>query len=147
MTCPSPPVILKNKDLINKYCTLLSNPRCRIYVGGLGTGWEANKLNVQEAFSRFGTVRDVWTAREGGFAFVEMEDPEVVEYAIRSLDGSIIAGGQVSVRLGQRRQYRNKERSRSSSRDRSARRMEKSPNKLNLFPTRSRSNGKGSISR
>merc|ERR1719402_448983 len=119
MTCPSPPVILKNKDLINKYCTLLSNPRCRIYVGGLGTGWEANKLNVQEAFSRFGTVRDVWTARQGGFAFVEMEDPEVVEYAIRSLDGSIIAGDRVSVRRGQRRQsssYRNKERYTSSSR-------------------------------
>ena len=71
------------------------DPGCKIYIGGLRE--EDNKFDLEDAFGRYGSVRNVWVARKPpGFAFVEMDDPRDAEDAVRKLDGSRIAGDRVS---------------------------------------------------
>ncbi|KAF4520658.1 hypothetical protein B566_EDAN007524 [Ephemera danica] len=60
---------------------------CKLYVGDLGSN--ASKQELEEAFSYYGPLRNVWVARNPpGFAFVEFEEPRDAEDAIRGLDGS-----------------------------------------------------------
>lgn len=62
------------------------DPRCKVYVGNLGSN--AARGEIEEAFSKYGTLRNVWVARNPpGFAFVEFEDPRDAEDAVRALDG------------------------------------------------------------
>ena len=50
---------------------------------------------LQDAFSKYGPVRNVWVARRPpGFAFVEMEDPRDADDAVRGLDGTRICGSR-----------------------------------------------------
>lgn len=59
---------------------------CKVYVGDLGSG--ASKQELEEAFSYYGPLRNVWVARNPpGFAFVEFEDMRDAEDAVRGLDG------------------------------------------------------------
>ena len=52
----------------------------------------------QDAFSKYGRVKNVWVARKPpGFAFVEMEDPRDADDAVRGLDGTRISGSRVKV--------------------------------------------------
>ena len=54
------------------------DPACKVYIGGLRD--DANKYDIEDAFSRYGTVRNVWVARKPpGFAFVEMDDSRDAE--------------------------------------------------------------------
>ena len=47
---------------------------CKVYIGGRGE--DANRYDLEDAFKKFGPVKNVWVARRPpGFAFVEMEDP------------------------------------------------------------------------
>ncbi|GLH00514.1 Uncharacterized protein GBIM_06872 [Gryllus bimaculatus] len=58
----------------------------KVYVGDLGPS--ASKLELEDAFSYYGTLRSVWVARNPpGFAFVEFEDPRDARRAVRCLDG------------------------------------------------------------
>merc|ERR1712241_711189 len=51
---------------------------CKIYIGGLRD--DANRYDLEDAFTKYGPVRNVWVARRPpGFAFVEMEDPRDAE--------------------------------------------------------------------
>ena len=60
---------------------------CKVYVGELGYG--AAKQELEDIFSRYGPLRNVWVARNPpGFAFVEFEDPRDAEDSIRGLDGT-----------------------------------------------------------
>lgn len=59
---------------------------CKVYVGDLGSG--ASKQELEESFSYYGPLRNVWVARNPpGFAFVEFEDERDAEDAVRGLDG------------------------------------------------------------
>jgi len=70
----------------------------KVYIGSLSEG--ASKVDVEDAFSRYGRLRNVWVARNPpGFAFVEYEDPRDAEDAVRGLDGCKIAGSRVKVEM------------------------------------------------
>lgn len=60
---------------------------CKVYVGNLGSS--ASKYEIENAFSKYGPLRNVWVARNPpGFAFVEFEDRRDAEDATRGLDGT-----------------------------------------------------------
>jgi len=66
---------------------------CKIYIGGLRD--DANRYDLEDAFAKYGPVRDVWVARRPpGFAFVEMEDARDAEDAARGLDGTRVCGSR-----------------------------------------------------
>lgn len=51
-------------------------------------GSSASKQDLEDAFSYYGPIRNVWVARNPpGFAFVEFEDARDAEDAVRGLDG------------------------------------------------------------
>jgi len=71
---------------------------CKVYIGGLRD--DANRYDLEDAFSKYGPVRNVWVARRPpGFAFVEMEDNRDAEDACKSLDGTRICGSRSSTHL------------------------------------------------
>ena len=48
---------------------------CKVYIGNLGNN--ASKYEIEDAFGKYGPLRNVWVARNPpGFAFVEFEDPK-----------------------------------------------------------------------
>lgn len=64
---------------------------CKIYVGNLGNN--ASKYELEDAFSKYGPLKNVWVARNPpGFGFVEFEDSRDAEDAVRGLDGARICG-------------------------------------------------------
>jgi len=70
----------------------------KVYVGDLGSS--ASKLDLEEAFSPYGRLTNVWVARNPpGFAFVEFEDNRDAEDAVRALDGRTICGRRVRVEM------------------------------------------------
>jgi len=74
------------------------NPECKVFIGGLRD--DANKYDLEDAFNRYGTVKNIWVARRPpGFAFVEMEDSRDAEDAVRGLDGTRICGARVKVEM------------------------------------------------
>ena len=63
------------------------NLDCKVYIGELGYG--AAKQELEDAFNRYGPLKNVWIARNPpGFAFVEFEDPRDAQDATDALDGS-----------------------------------------------------------
>ena len=101
------------------------NWEVKVYIGGLRD--DANKYDLEDAFQKYGPVKNVWVARKPpGFAFVEMEDTRDAEDAIRGLDGTRICGSRVKVEMsnggkgsgGGGRGGGGRDRSRSRSRDR-----------------------------
>ncbi|XP_059469952.1 serine/arginine-rich splicing factor 7-like isoform X2 [Neocloeon triangulifer] len=71
---------------------------CKVYVGDLGSN--ASKQELEEAFSYYGPLRNVWVARNPpGFAFVEFEECRDAEDSVRGLDGRTICGRRVRVEM------------------------------------------------
>lgn len=70
----------------------------KVYVGELGNN--ASKQEIEDAFSYYGPLRNVWVARnQPGFAFVEFEDARDAEDSVRGLDGRTICGRRARVEL------------------------------------------------
>jgi len=68
----------------------------KIYIGDLGS--DATRYELEDAFSPFGSVKNVWIAkRPPGFAFILMEDSRDAEDAVKELDGTRICGRRVKV--------------------------------------------------
>merc|ERR1719397_1103055 len=102
----------------------------KIYIGDLGN--DATRYELEDAFTPFGSVKNVWIAkRPPGFAFILMDDPRDAEDAVKELDGTRMCGRRVKVELskpkrdgGDRRDRRrdrsgDRERRRDKSRDKS----------------------------
>ncbi|XP_011423091.1 RNA-binding protein 1-like [Crassostrea angulata] len=71
---------------------------CKVYIGDLGYG--AAKQELEDVFSRYGPIRNVWVARNPpGFAFVEFQDPRDAEDATKALDGTRVNGRRVRVEM------------------------------------------------
>ena len=88
---------------------------CTIYIGGLRD--DASRYDLEEAFAKYGPVRDVWVARRPpGFAFAEMEDARDAEDAARGLDGTRVCGSRVKVEMSNGGRKRDRSRSRDSGR-------------------------------
>ena len=52
--------------------------KCKVYVGNLDQ--RATKHQIEDIFSKYGPLRNVWVARNPpGFAFVEYEDSRDAE--------------------------------------------------------------------
>ncbi|XP_051162306.1 RNA-binding protein 1-like isoform X2 [Leptopilina boulardi] len=78
---------------------------CKVYVGNLGSN--ANKHEIECAFGKFGSLRNVWVARNPpGFAFVEFDDPRDAEDAVKGLDGIRCCGSRVRVEMSSGRSRR-----------------------------------------
>ena len=77
----------------------------KIYVGNLP--FSSTEADLKEAFGRHGGVESVNiitdrdTGRPRGFAFVEMEDANAAEDAIRALDGTDFGGRNIRVNEAQ----------------------------------------------
>ncbi|XP_014485089.1 PREDICTED: serine/arginine-rich splicing factor 7 isoform X2 [Dinoponera quadriceps] len=77
----------------------------KVYVGDLGSN--ASKQELEDAFSYYGSLRNVWVARHPpGFAFVEFEDPRDAEDAVRGMDGRTICGRRARVELSNGKRLR-----------------------------------------
>ncbi|XP_075226930.1 RNA-binding protein 1-like [Lycorma delicatula] len=88
------------------------DPSCKVYVGNLGNN--ASKNELEDVFTKYGPLRNVWVARNPpGFAFVEFEDPRDAEDAVRGLDGTRCCGTRIVVEMstGRRRSGRGVRRS------------------------------------
>lgn len=71
---------------------------CKVYVGGLTQ--YASRDDLEIAFERYGRLRNVFVARNPpGFAFIEYEDPQDAEDAVRALDGRLVCGVRVRVEI------------------------------------------------
>eukprot|EP00094_Tigriopus_californicus_P008602 TCALIF_08291-PA protein Name:"Similar to Rbp1 RNA-binding protein 1 (Drosophila melanogaster)" AED:0.10 eAED:0.58 QI:0/0/0/1/1/1/2/0/161 len=72
---------------------------CKVYIGNLGNN--ASKYELEDAFSKYGPLRNVWVARNPpGFAFVEFEDPRDAEDSVRGTDGTRLCGVMVKAEVG-----------------------------------------------
>ena len=64
---------------------------CKVYIGNLGNN--ASKYEIEDAFGKYGPLKNVWVARNPpGFAFVEFEDARDAEDSVRGLDGTRVCG-------------------------------------------------------
>jgi RNA recognition motif-containing protein len=72
-----------------------------IYVGNLD--FKVNEQDLEKLFSEYGVVRsakiitDKYNGRSKGFGFVEMEEKDEAEKAIKALDGSSYGNRKVVV--------------------------------------------------
>ncbi len=65
------------------------DPACKVYIGNLHGN--ASKNELEDTFSKYGPLRNVWVARNPpGFAFIEFDDPRDAEDAVRGLDGTYV---------------------------------------------------------
>lgn len=77
----------------------------KLYVGNLP--FSSTEADLKDAFGRHGGVQSVnvitdrETGRARGFAFVEMEDAEAAQNAIRALDGTDFGGRNIKVNEAQ----------------------------------------------
>jgi len=79
----------------------------KIYVGNLP--FSSTEADLKDVFGRHGGVESVSiitdreTGRPRGFAFVEMEDANAAQDAIRALDGTDLGGRNIKVNEAQDR--------------------------------------------
>eukprot|EP00640_Fibrocapsa_japonica_P009987 CAMPEP_0113938808 /NCGR_PEP_ID=MMETSP1339-20121228/5234_1 /TAXON_ID=94617 /ORGANISM="Fibrocapsa japonica" /LENGTH=83 /DNA_ID=CAMNT_0000942095 /DNA_START=120 /DNA_END=367 /DNA_ORIENTATION=- /assembly_acc=CAM_ASM_000762 len=68
----------------------------KLYVGNLDP--RATEHDLQDLFSKYGNIRDIWIARRPpGFAFVTYDDERDAEDAIRDAHGREILGQRIRV--------------------------------------------------
>ena len=102
------------KSIESNGCNSLMDIFSQIYIGDLGN--DATRYELEDAFSPFGSVKNVWIAKRPpggqrfllsqlhalfqylpGFAFILMDDPRDAEDAVKELDGTRMCGRRVKV--------------------------------------------------
>lgn len=79
----------------------MSKP-ARVYVGGLLDS--VKKEDLEREFSKYGKLSNVWVAwNPPGFAFVEFDDTEDAEEAVRRLNGQDVCGSRIRVEMSRGR--------------------------------------------
>lgn len=74
------------------------NPDCRLYIGGLAA--DTDKEELTDAFSKFGSVSDLWISRDRpGYGFVTFESPDCADEAVKNLNGATVAGCTLRVEV------------------------------------------------
>ncbi len=74
------------------------NLACKVYIGNLGN--HGTRSELEEIFSRYGKIKNVFVARNPpGFAFIEFDNERNAEEAARALDGSTMCGSRVTVSI------------------------------------------------
>lgn len=69
-----------------------------VFVGGLGD--DIQREDLEREFNKFGTMNKIWVARNPpGFAFIEFEDDQDANDAIKEMNGAMINGSQIRVDL------------------------------------------------
>ena len=82
----------------------------KMFVGGLPFAMTDDQLN--QLFASFGTVvsasvvMDKFTGRSRGFGFVEMDNDDEAQNAIKELDGSDVDGRKINVSVARPREDR-----------------------------------------
>jgi len=82
----------------------------RLFVGGLP--YSIDNTQLEEMFKKFGKVSsatvitDKFTGRSKGFGFVEMDDDNEAEQAIKSLDQTELDGRKIAVNVARPREER-----------------------------------------
>lgn len=73
-----------------------------VYVGGLSD--DIQKEDLEREFGKFGNLRKVWVARNPpGFAFIEFEDDQDANEAIKEMNGATINGSEIKVDISRGR--------------------------------------------
>lgn len=73
-----------------------------VYVGGLSE--DIQKEDLEREFGKFGTLTKVWVARNPpGFAFIEFEDDQDANEAIKEMNGAMINGAEIKCDLSRGR--------------------------------------------
>lgn len=73
----------------------------RVYVGNLNV--TAKEHDLDDAFSKYGRLRDVWVARKPpGFAFLEFEDERDARDAVDEMNGKKLLGQYLRVEISAR---------------------------------------------
>ncbi|XP_054714381.1 RNA-binding protein Rsf1-like [Uloborus diversus] len=76
-----------------------------VYVGGLSE--DVQKEDLEREFGKYGTLTKVWVARNPpGFAFIEFEDDQDANEAIKELNGATINGSEIRVDISRGRRGR-----------------------------------------
>ncbi len=88
----------------------------RLFVGGLP--WSVTDQKLEEIFAQHGTVAsakvitDKFTGRSKGFGFVEYENDEEADAAIKALDGSTLEERKIVVNVARPMEERSNDRPR-----------------------------------
>nr|ADV40228.1 putative alternative splicing factor SRp20/9G8 [Latrodectus hesperus] len=73
-----------------------------LYVGGLGE--DVQKEDLEREFGKYGNLTKVWVARNPpGFAFIEFEDDQDANEAIKEMNGASINGSEIRVDISRGR--------------------------------------------
>lgn len=73
-----------------------------VYVGGLSE--DIQKEDLEREFGKFGNLTKVWVARNPpGFAFIEFEDDQDANEAIKEMNGATINGSEIRVDISRGR--------------------------------------------
>lgn len=103
---------MNNNDCADKSDSRDMSKSARVYVGGLQES--VKKEDLEREFSKYGKLSNVWVAwNPPGFAFVEFDDLNDAEEAVRSLNGQDIFGSRLRVEISRGRDGRGRGRGRS----------------------------------
>ena len=68
----------------------------RLFIGGLPE--DASRTELEAEFEKFGSLRDVWVARNPpGFGFILFDDSRDAGDALKEMDGRRVCGSRIRV--------------------------------------------------